>query len=61
MLSMRLVIIGTTVIIVPFFTLLLFEVLTLLTPVFNPATCISVVDDITQISVIPVSFLATFL
>jgi hypothetical protein len=61
MLSMRLVIIGTTVIIVPLFTLLLFEALTLLTPVFNPATCISAVDDITQISVIPISFLAAFL
>jgi hypothetical protein len=50
----RLVIIGTIVVIVPFFTLLLFKALTLLTPVFNPTVCISTVDDVAQISVIPV-------
>jgi hypothetical protein len=52
---------GTVVVIVPFFTLLLFEALTLLMPVFDPTVCISAVDGITQISVIPVSSLATFL
>jgi hypothetical protein len=41
MLSVRLVIIGTIVVIVPFFMLLLFKVLVLLMPVFNPSVCIS--------------------
>jgi hypothetical protein len=60
-LSVRLVIIGTVVVIVPFFTLLLFRALTLLTPIFNPATCISAVNDVTQISIILVSSLAVLL
>jgi hypothetical protein len=54
MLSVRLVIIGTVVVIVPFFMLLLFKALTLLTLDFNPAACISATDDIAQISVIPI-------
>jgi hypothetical protein len=61
MLSVRLVIIGIVVIIVPFFMLLLFKELALLMPVFNPAVCISVADDITQISVILVSSSSAFL
>jgi hypothetical protein len=61
MLSARLVIIGTVVVIVPLFTLLLFKALTLLMPVFNPAACISAADDIGQISIIPISSSATFL
>jgi hypothetical protein len=55
MLSVRLVTIGTIVVIVPFFALLLLKTLMLLMLIFDPATCISVVDDIMQISVIPVS------
>jgi hypothetical protein len=54
MLSVRLVIIGTVVVIVPFFMLLLFKALTLLTLDFNPAACITATDDIAQISVIPI-------
>jgi hypothetical protein len=57
----RLVVIGTIVVIIPFFTLLLFKVLELLTLVFNQSTCISAVDDDTQISIIPVSSSAMFL
>jgi hypothetical protein len=57
----RLVIVGTIVIIVPFFTLLLFEALMLLTPVFNLAVCISATDDVAQISVVPVSSSTMFL
>jgi hypothetical protein len=57
----RLVIIGTIVVIVPFFTLLLFKTLVLLTPVFDPAACISTANDVTQISVIPASPSAAFL
>jgi hypothetical protein len=49
------------IIIVPFFTLLLFKALTLLMPVFYPAASISAADDITQILVISVSSLAVFL
>jgi hypothetical protein len=57
----RSVVIGIIVVIVPFFTLLLFEALALLIPVFDPAACISIVGGITQISIIPVSSLAVFL
>jgi hypothetical protein len=61
MLLMRLVIIETIVVIVPFFMLLLFKALMLLTPIFDLATCISIVDDVAQISIIPVSSSAAFL
>jgi hypothetical protein len=44
--SVRLVVIGTIVIIVPFFMLLLVNALKLLMLVFNPVTCISTTDDI---------------
>jgi hypothetical protein len=43
---MRLIIKGIVVVIVPFFMLLLFKALGLLTLVFNPTACISTVDDI---------------
>jgi hypothetical protein len=61
MLSVRLVIIGTIVVIIPLFMSLLFKALALLTPVFDPVVCIFVADDIAQVSVIPVSPSATFL
>jgi hypothetical protein len=61
MLSVRLVVIGTIVVIVPFFTLLFFKKLTLLMLVFDLEACISAVDDISQISVIQASPLAAFL
>jgi hypothetical protein len=57
----RLVIIGTIVVIVPFFTLHLFKALALRTPIFYPALCISTADDVAQIFIIPVSSLAVFL
>jgi hypothetical protein len=57
----RLLIIGTRVLIVPSFMLLLFKALALLALVFNLAVCISAVDGIVQISVIPVSSSAVFL
>jgi hypothetical protein len=57
----RLVIIGTIAVIVPFFMLLLFKELALLTPVFNRAACISVAYDVLQISIILVSSSAAFL
>jgi hypothetical protein len=60
-LSVRLVIIGTIVVIVPFLVLLLFKALVLLMPIFNPVACISAVDDVAQISVIPVSPSIAFL
>jgi hypothetical protein len=58
---MRLVIIGIVVVIVPFFMLLLFKALVLLIPIFNPVACISAVDDVAQISVIPVLSSTAFL
>jgi hypothetical protein len=61
MLSVRLVIIKTIVVIVPFFTLLMFKALVLLTPIFDLATYISTVDDVMQILIILVSSSATFL
>jgi hypothetical protein len=60
-LAVRLVLIGTVVVIVPFFMLLLFKALTFLAPVFNLVACISTADAIAQISVIPVSSSAMFL
>jgi hypothetical protein len=61
MLSVRLVVIGTIVVIVPFFTLLFFKKLTLLMLVFDLEACISSVDDISQISVIQASPSTAFL
>jgi hypothetical protein len=60
-LLVRLVIIGIVVVIVPFFTLLLFKALTLLMLVFNPTACISAVDDVMQISIILVLSSTAFL
>jgi hypothetical protein len=60
-LSVRLVIIVTILGIVLLFTSLLFKALTLLTPVFYPAACIFTVDDVAQVSVIPVLPSAAFL
>jgi hypothetical protein len=59
--SVRLVIIGRIIVIVPLFTSLLFKALMLLTLVFYPATCIFAADDVTQVSVISVLPSATFL
>jgi hypothetical protein len=59
--SVRLVVIGTIVIIVPLFRSLLFKGLMLLKPVFDPAACIFAADDVTQISIILVSPSAAFL
>jgi hypothetical protein len=61
MLSVRLVIIGTVVVILPLFTSLLFKALVLQTPVFDLAACILAADDVVQVSVIPASPSATFL
>jgi hypothetical protein len=60
-LSVRMVIRGTIVVIVPLFTSLLFKALMLLMSVFNPVTCIFAADNVTQVSVIPILPSATFL
>jgi hypothetical protein len=57
----RLVIIRTIVVIIPFFALLQFKTLVLLMLVFYPAAYISAMDDVAQISVISVSPSASFL
>jgi hypothetical protein len=57
----RLIIIGIVIVIVPFFTVLLFKALVLLVSVFNLVACISVTDDIIQVLIIPVSSSAAFL
>jgi hypothetical protein len=57
----RLVIIGTILVIVLIYTLLLFNALMLLMPVFDPVSCIIATDEIVKILVIPVSSSAAFL
>jgi hypothetical protein len=58
--SVRLLIIGSIVVIVPLFTSLLFKVLALLMSVFDPVASILAADEVTQVSVIPVSPSAAF-
>jgi hypothetical protein len=60
-LSVRLVIEGTIIVIVPLITPFLLNTLTLLALVVNLITCISVADDIAQISVILIPPSAAFL
>jgi hypothetical protein len=60
-LSVRLVVEGTIIVIVPLITSFLINALTLLTAVVNPVTCISTADDVVQISVIPIPPSAMFL
>jgi hypothetical protein len=61
MLSVRLVVERTIVVIVHFITPLLLDALTLLAPAVNLAACVSAVDDITQVSVFPIMPLAVLL
>jgi hypothetical protein len=49
-LSVRLVIEGTIIVIVPIITSFLLNALPLLAPVVNPIACISIMNDVTQIS-----------
>jgi hypothetical protein len=48
-LSVWLVIEGTIIIIVPLVTSFQLDVLSLLAPIVDPATCFSVADDVTQV------------
>jgi hypothetical protein len=48
-----LVVEGTIIFIVPLIAPLLLNALSLLAPVFDPAACISAMDDVAQVSVIP--------
>jgi uncharacterized metal-binding protein len=60
-LSVRLVIEGTIIVIVLLISSFLLNVFTLLAPVFNLVMCISAVNDVMQILVIPILPWATFL
>jgi hypothetical protein len=60
-LSVRLVIEGTIIVIVPLITSLLLDALMLLAPVVNLVMWISLVDDVAQVSVIPIMPLAAIL
>jgi hypothetical protein len=60
-LPVRLVIVGTTIIIVPLIALFLFHVLSLSTPIFDPITCISVATDVTQVTIVPTTPSVTLL
>jgi hypothetical protein len=57
----RLVIVGTIIIIVPLITLFLLRVLLLLVLVFDLTVCISAMDDVTQVTVVPTMPLAALL
>jgi hypothetical protein len=59
--SLRLIVEGTIIIIVPLIASFLFHAVSLLALVFYLAACISITDDITQVLVIPVSSSAAFL
>jgi hypothetical protein len=52
-LSVRLVIEGTIIIIVPLIASFLLDALSLLVPAFDLTVCISTVEDVAQITVIP--------
>jgi hypothetical protein len=54
-----LVIEGTIIVMVPLIMSFLLNALMLLASVVNPVTCISAVDDIVQVPIIPVPPLAT--
>jgi hypothetical protein len=54
-----LVVIRAKVIIVPFLTSFMLHAVSFLAPIFNPVTCISVANDVTQVS--PVSILVALL
>jgi hypothetical protein len=60
-LSVRLVIEGTIIFIVPLITSFLLNALTLLAPVVNPVACISAANDVTQILVTLILPSAAFL
>jgi hypothetical protein len=60
-LLVRLVLEGTIMVIVHLFMSFLLNALTLLAPVVNPDACISIADDIAQVSVIPIMPSATLL
>jgi hypothetical protein len=60
-LLVRLVIEGAIIVIVPLITSFLLNTLMLLVPVVNSITCISVADEVAQISVIPIPPSAAFL
>jgi hypothetical protein len=51
-----LIIEGTIIVIVPLLASFALDTISLLAPVFNPVACISVADNIKQVSVVPLSF-----
>jgi hypothetical protein len=57
----RLVVVMTIIIIVPFIALFLLITLLISAPVFNLATCISGADDVTQAAIVSVASLAALL
>jgi hypothetical protein len=59
--SVRLIIEGTAIIIVPFIVSLSFDAASLLALVFNQVTCVFVTDDIAQVPVVPISLLGMLL
>jgi hypothetical protein len=58
---MRLVIEGIVIIIVPFVASFLFNVISLLAAVFNLVACVSTMNDVLQVRVVPVLSSATLL
>jgi hypothetical protein len=58
---MRLIVVRTIVVIVPFIVPFVLDVVSLLAPVFYPVACIFVADNIAQVAVVLISFSVTLL
>jgi hypothetical protein len=57
----RLILKMAIILVVPFIASLLLDVVSFLSPVFKMVVSISIVDNVTQVPVIPISFLVTLL
>jgi hypothetical protein len=55
MVSVRLILEMTIIVIVPLFASFVLDEVTLLAPVFNPVVSISIVDNVVQVCVIPIT------
>jgi hypothetical protein len=52
-LPVRLVVVGAIIVIVPLIALLLLITLMISVAVFNPAVCISIADDVAEVTIVP--------
>jgi hypothetical protein len=61
MVSVRLIVERTIIVIVPLFALFVLDAVLLLALIFNPIACVSVADNVAQVFVILISSLAALL